>query len=56
MPQKIIAVEPGSIAEQLELRLDLKPGLTAEQLDARLLRDLQENQRRQLHTVLPGLA
>ncbi len=41
--------------EQLELRLDLKPGLTAEQLDARLLRDLQENQRRQLHTVLPGL-
>ena len=41
--------------EQLNLRLDLKPGLTAEQLDARLLRDLQENQRRQLHTVLPGL-
>ena len=41
--------------EQLDLRLDLKPGLTAEQLDARLLRDLQENQRRQLHTVLPGL-
>ena len=41
--------------EGLDLRLDLKPGLTPEQLDARLQRDLQENQRRQLHSILPGL-
>ena len=39
----------------VSLRVDLKPGLTPEQLDARLQRDLQENQRQQLHSILPGL-
>ncbi len=35
--------------------LNLKPGLTREQLDARLQRDFDENPRKQLRNVLPGL-
>ncbi len=35
--------------------LNLKPGLDAQQLDARLQRDFDENSRRQLRNVLPGL-
>lgn len=40
---------------QAEVLLNMKPGLTPEQLDARLQRDLAEQPRRQLRTVLPGL-
>lgn len=35
--------------------LNLKPGLTREQLDARLQRDFDENSRKMLRSVLPGL-
>ena len=35
--------------------LNLKPGLTAQQLDARLQRDFEENSRKQLSNVMPGL-
>lgn len=35
--------------------IDMKPALTVEQLDARLLRDFEQAQRKQLSTVLPGL-
>lgn len=51
----------GVIAEHpagTRLAIDLKPGLTAEQLDARLLRDFNENARKQvggaLHALLPA--
>lgn len=41
-----------------KLAIDFKPGLTAEQLDARLLRDLNENAKKQvqsaLHALLPA--
>ncbi len=40
---------------QAEVTLDLKPGLDAQQLDARLRRDFEENPRKQLRNVLPGL-
>ena len=42
-------------AREASLELNLKPGLTPEQLDARLQRDLAENPRRQLRSILPGL-
>ena len=35
--------------------LNLKPGLTREQLDARLQRDFDDNSRKMLRSVLPGL-
>ncbi len=38
-----------------QVTLNLKPGLTREQLDARLQRDFDENSRKQLRNVLPGL-
>lgn len=38
--------------EEYAFSLDLKPGLTPEQLDARLLRDLGENQNRDLGNIL----
>ena len=51
----------GVIAERpagVRLFIDFKPGLTTEQLDARLLRDLSENAKKQvggaLHALLPA--
>ena len=38
-----------------DVTLNLKPGLNAEQLDARLQRDFDENSRKMLRSVLPGL-
>ncbi len=38
-----------------EVTLNLKPGLDAQQLDARLQRDFDENSRKMLRSVLPGL-
>ena len=40
---------------QAEVTLNLKPGLTPQQLDARIQRDLEEQSRKQLRNVLPGL-
>ena len=40
---------------QAEAALNLKPGLTPQQLDARIQRDLEEQSRKQLRNVLPGL-
>ncbi len=40
---------------QASVALNLKPGLTAQQLDARLQRDLSENSRKQLRSIMPGL-
>ncbi len=40
---------------EASVTLNLKPGLTREQLDARLQRDFDENSRKQLRNVLPGL-
>lgn len=39
----------------LDVRLDMKPGLTLEQLDRRLQRDIAENPRKQLSSILPQL-
>ncbi|GHV26025.1 FAD-dependent oxidoreductase [Clostridia bacterium] len=36
----------------VEVSIDMKPALTAEQLNARLLREIGDNSRRQLHTLL----
>ena len=38
-----------------DVTLNLKPGLDAQQLDARLQRDFDENSRKMLRSVLPGL-
>ena len=50
----VIAAHPAGT----KLAIDFKPGLTAQQLDARLLRDLGENARKQmrmaLHALLPA--
>lgn len=40
---------------EADVTLNLKPGLDAQQLDARLQRDFDENSRRRLRSVLPGL-
>ena len=40
--------------EEPTVTLDLKPGMTDEEVDARLIKELQENARRQLVTVLAG--
>ena len=45
---------PENIADA-DVTLNLKPGLTREQLDARLQRDFDENSRKMLRSVLPGL-
>ena len=45
---------PDNLADA-QVTLNLKPGLTAEQLDARLQRDFDENSRKMLRSVLPGL-
>ncbi len=45
---------PDNLADAA-VTLNLKPGLTREQLDARLQRDFDENSRKQLRNVLPGL-
>ncbi len=45
---------PDNLADAA-VAIDLKPGLNAEQLDARLVRDFEENSRKQLRNVLPGL-
>ena len=48
----------GVIAERpqgTELSIDLKPGLTPEQLDARLVRDLSENSKKQVETAFHAL-
>ncbi len=45
---------PDDLADA-DVTLDLKPGLDAQQLDARIRRDFEENPRRQLRNVLPGL-
>ena len=39
----------------VQVELDMKPALTPEQLDARLLREFQENPRKQLQNLLPSL-
>ena len=41
--------------EEADVTLNLKPGLDAQQLDARLQRDFDENSRKMLRSVLPGL-
>lgn len=41
--------------KQVTVSLDLKPALDAQKLDARLLRDLQANSRKQFHSLLKGL-
>lgn len=41
--------------ENVRLSIDLKPGLTREQLDKRLLRDLNENAKKQVGTAFSGL-
>lgn len=40
---------------QAEVKLNLKPGLTAEQLDARLVRELDAQSRKQLRTAMGAL-
>ncbi len=45
---------PDNLADAL-VTLNLKPGLTREQLDARLQRDFDDNSRKLLRSVLPGL-
>lgn len=40
---------------QSSVTLNLKPGLSAQQLDARLQRDLSDNSRKQLRSIMPGL-
>ena len=45
---------PDALADA-DVTLNLKPGLTREQLDARLQRDFDENSRKMLRSVLPGL-
>ncbi len=45
---------PESLADA-DVTLNLKPGLDAQQLDARLQRDFDENSRKMLRSVLPGL-
>ncbi len=45
---------PDNLADAA-VAIDLKPGLNAEQLDARLVRDFEENSRKQLRNVLPAL-
>lgn len=45
---------PDDLADA-SVSLNLKPGLTREQLDARLQRDFDENSRKMLRSVLPGL-
>ncbi len=45
---------PENLADA-SVTLNLKPGLTREQLDARLQRDFDENSRKMLRSVLPGL-
>ena len=45
---------PENIADA-DVTLNLKPGLNREQLDARLQRDFDENSRKMLRSVLPGL-
>jgi predicted Rossmann fold flavoprotein len=42
--------------QPVRMALDLKPALDAPTLDKRLLRDFSQQPRRQLHTVLAGLA
>lgn len=41
--------------KDVQVTLDMKPALNEAQLDARLLRDFQENPRKQLQNILPGL-
>ncbi len=41
--------------DALTVRIDMKPGLRPEQLDRRIVRDIDENPRRQLVSVLPQL-
>lgn len=45
---------PDNLADAA-VTIDLKSGLTPEQLDARLVRDFEENPRKQLRNVLPAL-
>ena len=45
---------PENLADA-SVTLNLKPGLTREQLDARLQRDFDDNSRKMLRSVLPGL-
>ena len=45
---------PDNLADAA-VTLNLKPGLTREQLDARLQRDFDDNSRKMLRSVLPGL-
>ena len=45
---------PDDLSEA-SVTISLKPGLTAQQLDARLQRDFEEQSRKQLRNVMPGL-
>ena len=45
---------PESLSDA-DVTLNLKPGLTREQLDLRLQRDFDENSRKMLRSILPGL-
>lgn len=45
---------PDDLSEA-SVTINLKPGLTAQQLDARLQRDFEEQSRKQLRNVMPGL-
>lgn len=45
---------PEAISEA-EINIDLKPGLTPEQLDQRLVREMTQNSRKQLRSIMPSL-
>jgi predicted Rossmann fold flavoprotein len=49
------AVDALRAGQRVHLSIDLKPALDEQQLDARLLRDLDENRKKQFHTLLKGL-
>jgi predicted Rossmann fold flavoprotein len=49
------AVDALRAGQQVTFSIDLKPALDDQQLDARLLRDLEANRKKQFHTMLKGL-
>jgi predicted Rossmann fold flavoprotein len=49
------AVDALRAGQRVTLSIDLKPALDDQQLDTRLLRDLDEHRKKQLHTLLKGL-
>ncbi len=50
-----VAVDGLSSNRLVEITIDLKPALDEQRLDARLLRDLDQQGKKQIHTILKGL-